>query len=180
MPRHPRPRLAAVPSIDRSSSTAVPSSSGCASGAGGWIHSRPCSASGNCSKQGEPAAIGCTAEQTSCTNPGSVNSADRAPPPIVSAPSYTVTAQPARASTIAAARPFGPEPITTARFFAEWPTFAIVEEMQKKRLGNSDMELTPIGVGAWAMGGGGWAFAWGPQDDDESIAADPRGARPAA
>jgi aryl-alcohol dehydrogenase-like predicted oxidoreductase len=48
---------------------------------------------------------------------------------------------------------------------------AIVEEMQKKRLGNSDMELTPIGIGAWAMGGGGWAFAWGPQDDDESIAA---------
>lgn len=47
----------------------------------------------------------------------------------------------------------------------------IVEEMQKKRLGNSDMELTAIGVGAWAMGGGGWAFAWGPQDDDESIAA---------
>jgi len=47
----------------------------------------------------------------------------------------------------------------------------IVEEMQKKRLGNSEMELTPIGVGAWAMGGGGWAFAWGPQDDDESISA---------
>jgi aryl-alcohol dehydrogenase-like predicted oxidoreductase len=43
--------------------------------------------------------------------------------------------------------------------------------MQKKRLGNSDMELTPIGVGAWAMGGGGWAFAWGPQDDRESIEA---------
>src|SRR4051794_7801185 len=43
--------------------------------------------------------------------------------------------------------------------------------MQKKRLGNSDMALTPIGVGAWAIGGGGWAFAWGPQDDDESIAA---------
>ena len=33
------------------------------------------------------------------------------------------------------------------------------------------MELTPVGVGAWAMGGGGWAFAWGPQDDKESIAA---------
>ncbi len=33
------------------------------------------------------------------------------------------------------------------------------------------MEITPIGVGAWAMGGGGWAFAWGPQDDNESIAA---------
>src|ERR1019366_5366195 len=51
------------------------------------------------------------------------------------------------------------------------PTFDIVEEMDKKRLGNSDMELTPIGIGAWAMGGGGWAFAWGPQDDDDSIAA---------
>ncbi len=33
------------------------------------------------------------------------------------------------------------------------------------------MELTRIGVGAWAMGGGGWKFAWGPQDDDASIAA---------
>lgn len=43
--------------------------------------------------------------------------------------------------------------------------------MQKKRLGNSDMEITPIGVGAWAMGGGGWKFAWGPQDDTQSIAA---------
>jgi aryl-alcohol dehydrogenase-like predicted oxidoreductase len=43
--------------------------------------------------------------------------------------------------------------------------------MQKKRLGNSDLDLTPIGVGAWAMGGGGWAFAWGPQDDAQSIAA---------
>jgi aryl-alcohol dehydrogenase-like predicted oxidoreductase len=38
-------------------------------------------------------------------------------------------------------------------------------------LGNSDLSLTPIGIGAWAMGGGGWAFAWGPQDDNESIAA---------
>jgi aryl-alcohol dehydrogenase-like predicted oxidoreductase len=45
------------------------------------------------------------------------------------------------------------------------------EAMIKKRLGNSDMELTPIGVGAWAMGGGGWKFAWGPQDDAESVAA---------
>jgi len=43
--------------------------------------------------------------------------------------------------------------------------------MQLKKLGNSDLEITPMGVGAWAMGGGGWAFAWGPQDDDESIAA---------
>jgi aryl-alcohol dehydrogenase-like predicted oxidoreductase len=43
--------------------------------------------------------------------------------------------------------------------------------MQKKRLGNSDLELTAIGVGAWAMGGSGWAFAWGAQDDRESIEA---------
>jgi aryl-alcohol dehydrogenase-like predicted oxidoreductase len=42
--------------------------------------------------------------------------------------------------------------------------------MTKRKLGNSDLEITPIGVGAWAMGGGGWAFTWGPQDDNESIA----------
>lgn len=43
--------------------------------------------------------------------------------------------------------------------------------MQKKRLGASDLEITPIGVGAWAIGGAGWQFGWGPQDDNESIAA---------
>ena len=43
--------------------------------------------------------------------------------------------------------------------------------MQTKRLGNSDLNITPIGIGAWAMGGGNWKFAWGPQDDGESIAA---------
>jgi aryl-alcohol dehydrogenase-like predicted oxidoreductase len=43
--------------------------------------------------------------------------------------------------------------------------------MQTKRLGNSGMNLTPIGVGAWAIGGNGWAFGWGSQDDDDSIAA---------
>src|SRR3954451_20733882 len=42
--------------------------------------------------------------------------------------------------------------------------------MQTRRLGNSDLEITPIGFGAWAIGGPGWAFAWGPQDDDDSIA----------
>lgn len=31
------------------------------------------------------------------------------------------------------------------------------------------MQLTPIGIGAWAIGGGGWAFGWGPQDDNESV-----------
>jgi aryl-alcohol dehydrogenase-like predicted oxidoreductase len=43
--------------------------------------------------------------------------------------------------------------------------------MQTRQLGNSNLKITPIGVGAWAMGGSGWAFAWGPQDDDDSIAA---------
>ena len=33
------------------------------------------------------------------------------------------------------------------------------------------MEITPIGIGAWAMGGGEWTFGWGPQDDNQSIAA---------
>jgi len=42
--------------------------------------------------------------------------------------------------------------------------------MQTRRLGNSDLHITPIGFGAWAIGGGGWAFAWGPQDDAESVA----------
>ena len=41
----------------------------------------------------------------------------------------------------------------------------------RKRLGNSDLELTSIGFGAWAIGGGNWEFAWGPQDDEASIAA---------
>ncbi len=43
--------------------------------------------------------------------------------------------------------------------------------MHTKRLGNSDLDITPIGFGAWAIGGSGWEFAWGPQDDNESIAA---------
>ena len=41
--------------------------------------------------------------------------------------------------------------------------------MNTRRLGNSDLEITPIGFGAWAIGGGDWAFGWGPQDDAESI-----------
>jgi aryl-alcohol dehydrogenase-like predicted oxidoreductase len=36
-------------------------------------------------------------------------------------------------------------------------------------LGNSNLHLTPIGYGAWAIGGGNWEFAWGAQDDDESL-----------
>ena len=40
-----------------------------------------------------------------------------------------------------------------------------------RTLGNSDLHLTPIGFGAWAIGGGNWEFAWGPQDDNASITA---------
>ena len=38
-------------------------------------------------------------------------------------------------------------------------------------LGNSDLQLTSIGLGAWAIGGSDWQYAWGPQDDNDSIAA---------
>ena len=43
--------------------------------------------------------------------------------------------------------------------------------MQTRKLGNSDLKLTAVGFGAWAIGGGGWEFGWGEQEDDESIAA---------
>ena len=43
--------------------------------------------------------------------------------------------------------------------------------MQTRQLGNSDLQITPLGIGAWAMGGAGWAFAWSQQDDDDSISA---------
>jgi aryl-alcohol dehydrogenase-like predicted oxidoreductase len=38
-------------------------------------------------------------------------------------------------------------------------------------LGNSDLNISPLGVGAWAMGGPGWKFSWGPQDDSDSLGA---------
>lgn len=43
--------------------------------------------------------------------------------------------------------------------------------METRKLGNSDMEITPVGFGSWAVGGGDWEFGWGPQDDRDSIAA---------
>jgi aryl-alcohol dehydrogenase-like predicted oxidoreductase len=43
--------------------------------------------------------------------------------------------------------------------------------MKLKKLGNSNLELSPIGFGTWAIGGGDWAHGWGPQDDADSIAA---------
>jgi len=43
--------------------------------------------------------------------------------------------------------------------------------MQMRKLGNSDLHITRVGCGAWAIGGSGWQFAWGSQDDRESVAA---------
>jgi aryl-alcohol dehydrogenase-like predicted oxidoreductase len=43
--------------------------------------------------------------------------------------------------------------------------------MKISQLGTSNMWISPIGFGAWAVGGGDWAMSWGPQDDDASIAA---------
>ncbi len=43
--------------------------------------------------------------------------------------------------------------------------------LPKRPLGKSGLEITTVGFGAWAAGGGGWAFGWGPQDDAASIAA---------
>lgn len=43
--------------------------------------------------------------------------------------------------------------------------------MKTRKLGNSDLSITPVGYGAWAIGGAGWEFGWGAQNDKESIAA---------
>jgi aryl-alcohol dehydrogenase-like predicted oxidoreductase len=43
--------------------------------------------------------------------------------------------------------------------------------LETRLLGDSDLNLTRIGFGAWAIGGGDWQFAWGPQEDSESIEA---------
>ena len=42
--------------------------------------------------------------------------------------------------------------------------------MKKQKLGYTDLNLTRVGLGTWAIGGGGWKYSWGPQDDRESIA----------
>jgi aryl-alcohol dehydrogenase-like predicted oxidoreductase len=44
-------------------------------------------------------------------------------------------------------------------------------QLRTSPLGRTGLEITRVGFGAWAIGGGGWEFGWGPQQDDESIAA---------
>jgi aryl-alcohol dehydrogenase-like predicted oxidoreductase len=43
--------------------------------------------------------------------------------------------------------------------------------MKTRQLGNTELQVTTVGLGTWAIGGGDWDFGWGPQDDKESIAA---------
>jgi aryl-alcohol dehydrogenase-like predicted oxidoreductase len=43
--------------------------------------------------------------------------------------------------------------------------------LQTVQLGETDLDITRVGFGAWALGGGGWEFGWGPQEDEDSIAA---------
>jgi aryl-alcohol dehydrogenase-like predicted oxidoreductase len=44
-------------------------------------------------------------------------------------------------------------------------------QLKTTELGRTGLEITRVGFGAWAIGGGGWEFGWGPQDDEQSIAA---------
>jgi diketogulonate reductase-like aldo/keto reductase len=46
---------------------------------------------------------------------------------------------------------------------------ALVESVELRALGSSDLSLTPIGLGTSAIGGGDWIFGWGPQHDAESM-----------
>jgi aryl-alcohol dehydrogenase-like predicted oxidoreductase len=44
-------------------------------------------------------------------------------------------------------------------------------QIETTQLGRTDLGITRVGFGAWAIGGGGWEFGWGPQQDEQSIAA---------
>lgn len=48
---------------------------------------------------------------------------------------------------------------------------AMTTELPTRALGTTGMRITRVGFGAWAIGGAGWAFGWGEQDDADSIAA---------
>jgi aryl-alcohol dehydrogenase-like predicted oxidoreductase len=45
-----------------------------------------------------------------------------------------------------------------------------VTQLSKQQLGRTDMEITRVGLGSWAIGGSGWGFGWGAQDDKDSVA----------
>lgn len=43
--------------------------------------------------------------------------------------------------------------------------------MQTRQLGQSDLNISPLGFGTWASGGGNWEYGWGAQDDNDTIRA---------
>src|SRR5579862_7391399 len=47
----------------------------------------------------------------------------------------------------------------------------VIRDLPRRPLGLTGMQITRVGFGAWAIGGGGWAFAWGDQSDPQSLAA---------
>ena len=49
-------------------------------------------------------------------------------------------------------------------------TFAYSAVVERRRLGNSNLTITPVGLGTWAIGGGDWVLGWGPQNDAQSLA----------
>ena len=108
------PSPATVSSIDFDMTPALPSWSGWARSTSGQAHSSPYLSSSSELRNGDPTAIGCTAEQWSCRSPGTVSSLERVPPPIVSSASSTVTSTPSLASATAQASPLGPAPTTVA------------------------------------------------------------------
>jgi len=63
------------------------------------------------------------------------------------------------------------EAITIDKLTNETIVSKVNAALHTRQLSNSDLRITPIGIGAWAMGGGDWAFSWGTQDDSDSIAA---------
>jgi len=63
---------------------------------------------------------------------------------------------------------FSKRPATQIIYFSDMTLSA---SLSLRTLGNSDLQLAPIGLGTWAIGGGDWASSWGPQDDADSTAA---------
>ena len=64
-----------------------------------------------------------------------------------------------------------PAPADTGRLRATRRPSTMTTPSPRAASARGGPEITTVGFGAWAVGGGGWAFAWGPQDDEESIAA---------
>ncbi len=85
-------------------------------------------------------------------------------PPIAASSVHTVSRAASRHVAYLGILPENPAQSRTCIFGENRP-------MQTRQLGNSDLQITPVGFGAWAIGGGDWSFAWGAQDDNESVTA---------